>query len=110
MQMYCQKCGQENPDGSQVCRACGAALISPPIQAPGLNVKSSGMAIAALVLGIMSIFTCALTAIPAIILGIISLVKIEKSGGRLVGRNFSILGVVIPVCVGVILGILLPAL
>jgi len=79
MQMYCSKCGQENSDDSQVCRTCGAVLIRPQI--PNLGIKSSGMAIAAFVLGILSIFTCALTAIPAIILGIVSLVRIEKSGG-----------------------------
>ena len=112
--MYCQKCGQENPDIAQVCRACGAVLISHPIQAPGLSVKSSGMAIAAMVLGIMSIFTCALTAIPAIILGIVSLVRIEKSGGSLTGRGFAIAGIVVPSVslplIALLMGIMMPAL
>ena len=112
--MYCQKCGQENPDDAQVCRACGDVLIPSPIQAPGLDIKTSGMAIAALVLGIMSIFTCALTAIPAIILGIVSLVKIEKSGGSLTGRGFAIAGIVVPVVslsvIALMMAILMPAL
>ena len=111
--MFCQKCGQENPDDAQVCSVCGAVLISPPIQAPGLSVKSSGMAIAALVLGILSIFTCALTAIPAIILGIVSLVRIEKSGGSLTGRGFAITGIVVPAIalpIVLLMGILMPAL
>ncbi|MBA7636270.1 hypothetical protein ES703_43886 [subsurface metagenome] len=46
-----------------------------------------------MVLGILSVFTCGITAIPAVILGIISLVKIEKSGGRLTGRVFAIVGI-----------------
>ena len=112
--MFCQKCGQENTDDAQVCSVCGAVLISPPIQAPGLSVKSSGMAIAALVLGILSIFTCALTAIPAIILGIVSLVRIEKSGGSLTGRGFAIAGIVVPAVslplIALLMGIMMPAL
>ena len=72
------------------------------------------MAIAALVLGIMSIFTCALTAIPAIILGIVSLVRIEKSGGSLTGRGFAIAGIVVPSVslplIALLMGIMMPAL
>ena len=76
--------------------------------------RTSGLAIAAFVLGILSLFSCGLTILPAIILGVVSFVIIEKSGGRLTGTNFAILGFIIPVCVsvifGLILGILLPAL
>jgi len=99
--MYCPKCGTENPDDAQLCRACGAELTpspSPPT-AEDIVPRRSGLAIAALVLGILSIFTCGLTAIPAIALGIIGLVSIEKSGGALTGRVFAALGVVIPVLV-----------
>ena len=114
MQMYCTKCGTQNPDDVQVCRSCGAKLIPSAIQAPGLTVKSSGMAIAAFVLALLSIFTCALTAIPAIILGIVSLVRIEKSGGSLTGRGFAIAGIVVPIVsvftVALLMGILMPAL
>jgi hypothetical protein len=75
-----------------------------------LAPKVSGLAIAAFILGILSLFTCGLTAIPAIVLGIVSFVVIEKSGGTLIGTNFSVLGFVIPVCVCLVLAILLPAL
>ena len=72
------------------------------------------MAIAALVLGILSIFTCALTTIPAIILGIVSLVKIERSGGSLTGRGFAIAGIVVPTVsvpiIALLMGIMMPAL
>ena len=112
--MYCSKCGQKNPDGLQVCRACGAALIQSTTQVPNLGIKTSGMAIAALVFGILSIFTCTLTAIPAIILGIVSLVKIEKSGGSLTGRGFAIAGIIVPSVtlplIALLMGILMPAL
>ena len=109
--MYCSKCGKENPDDAQLCHSCSSVLTSTPAQAPALGVKTSGLAIAALVLGILSIFTLGLTAIPALILGIISLVTIEKSGGRITGRGFAIAGIVVPV-LGLLplMGILLPAL
>jgi len=110
--MYCPKCGKENPDNAQLCHSCSSVLTSTPAQVQALGVKISGMAIAALILGILSIFTLGLTAIPAIILGIIGLVTIEKSGGRITGRGFAIGGIVVPVlAVPVLLMIILmPAL
>ncbi len=109
--MYCPKCGKENPDDAQLCHSCSSVLTITPAQAPPLGVKTSGLAIAAFVLGILSFFTFGITAIPAIILGIISLVRIEKSGGRITGRGFAIAGIVVPV-VGLLplMGILLPAM
>ncbi|MBW7989430.1 MAG: DUF4190 domain-containing protein, partial [Planctomycetes bacterium] len=109
--MNCSKCGKENPDGAQHCNSCGSVLTSTPTEAPGVSVKRSGMAIAALVLGILSFFTFGITALPALIFGIISLVIIEKSGGRMTGRGFAITGIVAPV-LGLLplMGILLPAL
>ncbi|MHC4532944.1 MAG: DUF4190 domain-containing protein [Planctomycetota bacterium] len=109
--MYCSECGKENPDGAQFCNSCNSALTSTPTEAPAVVVKTSGMAIAALVLGILSIFTFGLTAIPALIFGIISLVIIEKSGGRITGRGFAITGIVAPV-LGLVplMAILMPAL
>ncbi|MHC4694844.1 MAG: DUF4190 domain-containing protein, partial [Planctomycetota bacterium] len=59
--------------------------------------RMSRLAIAAFVLGILGMCTFGLTIIPAIILGIVSIVIIEKSGGRLTGMVFAILGIVIPV-------------
>lgn len=108
--MYCPKCGTQNPDNAQLCHSCSSELSKAPGSADELTPKMSGLAIAAFVLGILSLFSCGLTVLPAIILGVVSFVIIEKSGGRLTGTNFAILGVVIPVCVSVILGILLPAL
>ena len=109
--MYCSKCGKENPDNAQLCHSCGSVLTSTPTQGPAVSVKTSGMAIAAMVLGILSFFTLGLTALPALIFGIISLVIIEKSGGRITGRGFAITGIVTPV-LGVIplMAILMPAL
>ena len=109
--MYCPKCGKENLPDAQSCRFCGCSLTGAPTGAASINVRVSGLAIASLVLGILSVFTCGITAIPAIILGIISLVLIEKSGGRITGRGFAIAGIIIPVVVFFLtMGILMPAL
>jgi hypothetical protein len=109
--MICPKCGKENPDDAQLCSSCSSALVQPSARAGHPVVKTSGLAIAAFVLGLASPFTLGITAIPAVILGIISLVQIEKSGGRLTGTAFAIVGIAVPavVCV-LIIGILLPAL
>jgi competence protein ComGC len=80
---------------------------------PGPDARTSGLAIISLVLGVLSVFTLLLTAIPAIILGIVSLVKIEKSGGHLKGKGLAIAGFAIPAClmpVVLMMALLIPAL
>jgi len=101
---------ERKPDDAKSCSSCGAVLspATEPVEQP--MVKTSGLAIAAFVLGILSPFTFGITIIPAIVLGIISLVRIEKSGGRLTGRAFAIVGIVVPASLCLLLGILLPAL
>ncbi len=112
--MYCPKCGTENPDDAQVCSSCSSALstASAPPALPA--AKTSGMAIASLVLAILSPFTCLITAIPAIVLGIVSLCKINKSAGQLKGQGLAIAGICIPAVsvplIALLMGILMPAL
>ena len=112
--MYCQKCGTENPEGAQLCQSCSWVLTGNPAIALSPDAKTSGLAITALVLTILSLFTLFLTAIPAIIFGIIALVKIEKSGGRLKGRGLAIAGIAAPVVlipfIALLMGIMMPAL
>jgi len=55
-------------------------FVSPAGTAPAA-AKTSGMAITSLVLGVLGM--CGITAIVGLILGIVSLVKINNSGGRL---------------------------
>ena len=112
--MYCPKCGTENADDARVCRSCSWALTIVAAAVPAPVAKTSGLAIASLVLALLSPFTCFLTAIPAMIFGIVSLVKIGGSAGRLKGRGLAIAGIAIPpVClpfVALMMGILMPAL
>jgi hypothetical protein len=95
--MYCPKCGKENPDDAQVCSSCSSALPKAPVTAEHPIPRTSGLAIAAFVLGILSLFSLGVTIIPATILGIVAIVIIEKSGGRLTGTVFAVLGIVVPV-------------
>ncbi len=65
-------------------------LPSPPLQTPA---KASGLAIASLVVGILSIIP--LLGIVALILGLIALSAISKSAGRLSGKGLAVAGVVL---------------
>jgi prepilin-type processing-associated H-X9-DG protein len=89
-----------------------APLIATPATAP----KTSGMAIASLVLGILGPLSCGLTALVGLILGIISMNKIKESGGQLGGHGLALAGtivsgvflLIVPISVGS--AMLLPAL
>jgi hypothetical protein len=63
----------------------------PPLPVAAAETKTSGLAIASLVLGILGM--CGITALVGLILGIVSLVKINKSGGRLSGQGLAIAGI-----------------
>jgi prepilin-type processing-associated H-X9-DG protein len=66
----------------------------PPVSHPVPQRKTAGLAIASLVLGILSMFCGTfITGIPAIILGIIALVRIGKTPG-LGGQGLAIAGLV----------------
>lgn len=86
--MQCPKCSKENPDNSTTT--------------PTSSAKTSGLAIASLVLAILSFFTFLITSIPAIIVGVLGLVKIRKSGGKLKGYGIAVTGIV--------LGLMIPIL
>ncbi|MDO8302612.1 MAG: DUF4190 domain-containing protein, partial [Sedimentisphaerales bacterium] len=94
--MFCPKCGKENVEGVQLCSSCSWVLGSASTM-PSPDAKTSKAAIWALVLGILAPFTCLLTTLPAIICGIVGLVKINKSRGQLKGTALAITGMVIPV-------------
>jgi hypothetical protein len=85
----------------------------PPLPAS----QTSGKAVASLVLGIFSFCVTILAGIPAIILGIISLSDIDRSGGQLQGKGLAIGGIVagaigscMSVLVIILVALLLPAI
>ena len=109
--MYCPKCGALNPDHATLCRACGQVMAPGE---PTMGAHVSGWATTALVLGILSAFTCMLTALPAIVAGIVAMVKIGNSNGRLKGVGMAIAGMVLPFALlpfmAIGMGIMMPAL
>ncbi len=85
---------------------------------PSMPAKTSGLAIASLVLGILSCPLSCLTAIPGLICGIVGLVKIRTSetsstGPRLTGGGLAIAGIILNSVLlfitPVMIGLLLPA-
>lgn len=82
----------------------------PPIHSAA---RTSGLAIASLVLGILSFMLSILTGLPAIICGIVSLVKIGNSRGALGGSGMAVAGIVLgsltSLMVPIMLALLLPA-
>jgi prepilin-type processing-associated H-X9-DG protein len=104
--MYCQKCDAENPDDAHRCLSCGYEFAHVSAAAATVTAKTSGVAIAALVLGILAFVTCGITALPAIICGIVALVKISGSNGLLKGKGMAITGLVLSAVFVVLLPVL----
>lgn len=104
--MFCSKCGEENPDDSKFCSKCGAALVQPEAPAPtptpsaATGERTSGFAIASLVMGIVGFFFNPL-AILAIIFGGIGLSQTNKDP-NLKGRGMAVAGLVLGIIVGII--------
>jgi prepilin-type processing-associated H-X9-DG protein len=109
--------GDENVGRRFACTECGRELVVPkvvadPYGAPllyeGFEARTSGKAIASLVLGILSFFCSIFAAIPAVILGAMGLSDIGKSKGRLEGKGMAIAGIALG-SVGSLLGIAISA-
>jgi hypothetical protein len=66
------------------------------------QVRTSGKAMASLVLGLGAMFAFFLTGIPAIVLGVLALREIQRSGGKTTGRSQAITGIVAGVLFGVL--------
>lgn len=93
--MYCPKCGMENPDDVQICSTCGYVLKSDVADKPVAKPKTSRLAIASFVLSFLTVFVYIFAGIPAIILSIISIFRISRSGTKLKGKTFAIAGLLI---------------
>ncbi len=106
--MHCPKCGSVNLQTASVCDSCGATLAPTAVGASG-QVRTSGAAIASLVLALLGFVTCFLTALPAIICGVIALTGISRSRGQRRGTGLAIAGIVIPL-ISIMLGLLMAAI
>src|SRR6516164_5461343 len=68
---------------------------SPPPVPGAAPARTSGMAVTSLVLGILGLFTCGLTALFGLIFGIISLIKIKNNKGMLKGDGIALAGIIV---------------
>ncbi len=88
--MYCQKCGADNLENAAICQSCGGVFVySKP-------VKTSGMAITSMILGISGFSLLGVFGIVwiiSLVFGIIALSRINKSSGQLRGKGFAITGI-----------------
>ncbi len=88
--------------------------FAPPPLPTAVPAKTSGMAIASLVLGILGLFTCGITALIGLILGIIAIVKVQNSGGKLKGFGLALAGTIVSgfflLMIPIFAAMLLPAL
>jgi prepilin-type processing-associated H-X9-DG protein len=62
---------------------------------PPSPTKTSGLAITSLVLGSLGLLTCGITSLVGLILGIIALVRINKSKGQLGGQGMALAGTIV---------------
>jgi hypothetical protein len=121
--MTCGRCGATNTPGAKACPACGNSLPPEPVAGlaarpaaggagmPGYNVVSdhlaqspapaaaaaprstNGLAIAAMVLGIVWVYW--LGSILALIFGYVAKGQINQSAGRQAGKGMAIAGIVL---------------
>jgi len=77
-----------------------SAVVEPAPQAPApgaprlpADIRTSGKAIAALILGILAFFSLGITGIPALILGVVALHEIDRSSGLINGKGMAIWGI-----------------
>jgi prepilin-type processing-associated H-X9-DG protein len=85
-----------------------------PVTPPAIATKTSGLAVTSLVLGALGMFTCGLTALFGLIVGIIAVVKVKNSGGKLGGNGLALAGIIVSAVflfmIPIFAAMLLPAL
>jgi uncharacterized membrane protein YvbJ len=100
--MFCPKCGAQVDQGNSFCQKCGAAVgqtaavpqpqayTAPPMSGQVMStVKTSGMAIASLIMGIMGL------SVLAIIFGAIGIGQVNKSHGAVKGKGMAVAGIIL---------------
>jgi hypothetical protein len=91
------------PEFQEALAQRAALVMASPPAAP-FPVQTSLLAVASLVLGVLGLFTFGVTAVVGLILGIVAIVCINKSQGRLSGSGLAIAGM----CVSGVMILMLP--
>jgi hypothetical protein len=81
----------------------------PPSPPPAAPTRTSGHAIAGLIVGLGGICTCGVGGIVGLILSIVALKKIDASRGTLGGRGLAIAGIIasaVCILIGLIIGLI----
>ena len=130
-QKYCPQCGRENPYDAQFCNACGCSLTQVTGAQKRPDVKISVLAMASFICALCGLVLLApslvalgiprvlsprqrwvaitflvshIVLVVSFILGLLGIIQIERSGGRITGRMLAVGAVLIS-----IFGGLLPA-
>ncbi|HOY58965.1 MAG TPA: DUF4190 domain-containing protein [Verrucomicrobiota bacterium] len=110
---------EELPEFADALTPAGVPAPASPPGAPGQPCpakegKTSRLAIASLVLGMLGILSCGVTALIGLVLGIVALVRINRGGGAQKGQGVAIAGIAVSAAfllfMPVMAGIMLPAL
>ena len=115
MAKFCISCGNEIPEGNNVCTNCGTPVNGAPVaQAqPGPTVvvnqaqpkQSNGLALAGFIVSLVStILCCGSLNVISLILSIVGAVKAKDCGGA--GKGLAIAGIIIS-AIGLVILILL---
>lgn len=86
---FCRACLIAAPDGRDYCRSCTYSSSFGPHQG------ASGISITSMVLSLISIFFCPVTAIPGMIMGYIELGRIKRGQSSRDGNGFALAGAII---------------
>ena len=89
----------EFPEFAAALQPAGGAAV-PPLPGAGTPPgaappKTSGLAVTSLVLGCLGLVSCGITSLVGLVLGIIALVRINKSKGQLGGRGLAQAGIIV---------------
>ena len=91
--MRCEKCDHDNDAGASMCAGCGVYLSAPePVDT---RPPLSEFAESALTLAAISPLLLGLTALLALPVGVVGLVEVRRSRGRLRGTGHAIAAIVI---------------
>jgi len=94
--MHCTSCGSDISPGSDFCTSCGVTFNPAGYAGYPVPRRTSGMAIASLVISIVGFFMCFfIFQIVAVIFGILAKKEISESQGMVEGDGLAVGGIVI---------------